>query len=711
MKRGMRVKQFKNLHPALYIALAVALVAAAWLNLVRHGIEQGNSSVEQAMEHEGLRKFAAQEGVSDAEIFRLFKDAGVNSLMVFDTTLERLARRGRIKAAEGGELLKARAYGADSGVFAYVPEAELCHDAVYVAEGNLAEAFSETEEDLLLRYGPGRVKQVSASPRVLRVLGKTERVDDDRYDLPLDLMQAPLGIATEDVREVMALGFRVIARTTNYTNVTEAKIDSFFTRLAKAGAKDAAYMPCGVEALGYPDKLTYTAEKMRAGGLKLILLEHYSQLQFAPIAGLINLAELNDYRAVRAYVIDALEQRKLTVPQALRRWALTDEERNVRVNYIRPFLKPQEGRDALSLNLDYVAKITDSVSGRGFRIGEAGLFSAPLEQGEEALGGYRPYFPSRALIVLCALGVVAGCVSYLGLILPLGARREAALFVFLAVLTALTLIFGRGLLARQALALGAACVFPTLSLGVMMEYFASRAYTGFMASLFKALGALFAAVILSLLGALLLSALLADSRFMLEIDIYRGVKLTFIMPIILTALLYAVREGLLGNAGALTLSGLKARAQELIKTPVTMGMALAALVALVALYFLLGRSGHSAGIAVPAVELKLRYFLEQALYARPRSKEFLIGHPAFILAVLAELRGLPKAARLSLWSVAAIGQGSLVETFCHMRTPVVMSLARAFGGYLAALPVGIAVAFALGLGLWLYSRGRKVGAR
>ena len=38
------------------------------------------------------------------------------------------------------------------------------------------------------------------------------------------------------------------------------------------------------------------------------------------------------------------------------------------------------------------------------------------------------------------------------------------------------------------------------------------------------------------------------------------------------------------------------------------------------IYFLFGRSGHTAGVPVPALEIKMRLFLEQMMYARPREK-------------------------------------------------------------------------------------------
>jgi ABC-type Fe3+ transport system permease subunit len=57
------------------------------------------------------------------------------------------------------------------------------------------------------------------------------------------------------------------------------------------------------------------------------------------------------------------------------------------------------------------------------------------------------------------------------------------------------------------------------------------------------------AIALSLVGAAFLSAILTDSRFLLEIDIYRGVKLTFILPVMLTAVLFMKRYDLLQVVG------------------------------------------------------------------------------------------------------------------------------------------------------------------
>ena len=44
-----------------------------------------------------------------------------------------------------------------------------------------------------------------------------------------------------------------------------------------------------------------------------------------------------------------------------------------------------------------------------------------------------------------------------------------------------------------------------------------------------------------------------------------------------------------------------------------------------------------------------------------------------------------------------IGQGSMVETFAHMRTPVIMSFARGIGGMVGGAAIGVAAMAVIGI--------------
>jgi hypothetical protein len=509
-------------------------------------------------------------------------------------------------------------------------------------------------------------------------------------------LQLPLGLSSSEMRKVKDYGFNVIVRPQNFVNVTEEKIDSIFQRIAKSGVEVNAYMPAGREVVGYPNKIDYMAKKL--DGRKLIMLEHYTQLQFAKIDGLVPLAEAINYKAARSYVIDSLEQKKITVGEGLRRWALTDEERNVRVNYIRPYMMSQNGQDIFAMNLQYVKDIVKNVKARGFEIGEAGLFEA--EQSTVKNGYTGPYCPNKIYFVIIGLAIIAGAVVYLAQLVELSNSKQLLIWGVLSAIAAVVILIGRGLVMRQALAFGAAVFFPVLSMNVILDIWdkCKESSANALKVIFSATWQLALAVLMSLVGGMYLAAILADSRFLLEIDIYRGVKLTFIMPLVLMTVLYVKRYDMLGVAGC----GLKAaigKINELLSKPITFKhVALFGVLGIILLYFV-ARSGHSAGVPVAAIEVKMRLFLEQLMYARPRQKEFMIGHPAFFLAVYAAYHHAPRLIQYALTCGAVIGQASLVQTFCHMRTPVFMSTVRALDGYAMGAVIGIVLVVVLALAM------------
>jgi hypothetical protein len=75
------------------------------------------------------------------------------------------------------------------------------------------------------------------------------------------------------------------------------------------------------------------------------------------------------------------------------------------------------------------------------------------------------------------------------------------------------------------------------------------------------------------------------------------------------------------------------------------------------------------------------------LVARPRTKEFLIGHPLLVAALDQRLRGRKS---LSGWLMvgAVIGQLSMVNTFSHIHTPLWVSGLRTGLGLVLGLAIG-----------------------
>jgi len=91
------------------------------------------------------------------------------------------------------------------------------------------------------------------------------------------------------------------------------------------------------------------------------------------------------------------------------------------------------------------------------------------------------------------------------------------------------------------------------------------------------------------------------------------------------------------------------------------------------------RSGNESGVGVSGLELHFRAVLDRVFGVRPRTKEVLIGHPLLVLAFARAMAGK----RGGLWALLAlgtVGQVSMVNTFSHLHTPILVSVARTLHG-------------------------------
>ena len=179
----------------------------------------------------------------------------------------------------------------------------------------------------------------------------------------------------------------------------------------------------------------------------------------------------------------------------------------------------------------------------------------------------------------------------------------------------------------------------------------------------------------SLIGALIAAALLSTETYLLGIESFRGVKAALVTPLVVIGGI-AILENLK--------SGLR-----------WYDMIVLVLIGIVISIMLL-RSGNGAVGALTASgwEQNIRGQFEELFYARPRFKEFLIGHPALILfGALSILR--KTSLGWGLLMLGMIGQVSLINSFLHLHTPLGLTLLRE----LNALWIGVILGL-MGLGLF-----------
>ena len=282
------------------------------------------------------------------------------------------------------------------------------------------------------------------------------------------------------------------------------------------------------------------------------------------------------------------------------------------------------------------------------------------------------------------IGLIAGgmCVVLAGVLLLLTLlrlhRRVTLAITLLGCAGCIVLAICFPGFAMKLFAFGAACIFPCLAVFLALSLLRDMYGCGekLHRLCLRFLGILAAMVATALLGGLLVGAILADRRYMLELELFSGVKVSQLLPLLYAVLIafkliYHERgRSLRGDLRAMLASIAHKGRIKLIVIAV-------ALVAAVVIFIL--RTGDGM-LGVPEFEQQIRNFLENNLYARPRTKEMFIAFPATGLAVLAASRGW-KNGILPLGVLLAIGCASVCNTFCHIRAELLLSLIRTLIGF------------------------------
>jgi hypothetical protein len=293
--------------------------------------------------------------------------------------------------------------------------------------------------------------------------------------------------------------------------------------------------------------------------------------------------------------------------------------------------------------------------------------------------------------VVLDVAVWAGTLWLLMLLWPATARRGWTWLWAGAAVAALVSV-ARPALAQEGGALLASVVFTTLA-----AWYAARVWDRVdpgagpplrrVAVWRQALATTLGTALIAGVGAYLLSALLSSTSYLEEWQYFRGVKVTYAAPPLLTVFVFLAAVGITGlrRRGEIAPLGRELRA---LGRWVIRGENLAALGLLLAgaAYYIL-RSGNVSVASVSPIEESARTFLARVLVDRPREKEFLIGYPSMFLAVwLASRR---RAGWFWIFLLAAsTGLVSMVNSFEHIRTPLADSTLSVIYGLVLGAAIG-----------------------
>lgn len=390
----------------------------------------------------------------------------------------------------------------------------------------------------------------------------------------------------------------------------------------------------GEEVVGYPDNLARTAQSLR--GLNLGLIEPF----LAEQRGAHQLTQRMDYQALRVHSIAQPELERLGSLDAVKRYFKAVRERNVRLLYLKPFAEREE-------TVEFITRLQERLEEAGYKLQTAKPFARAKDN--RVLQG---------LILLLLLSLAA---------LLIDSKRSLFFWSGLVLLAAAYFIPWE--LFLIAVSLLVAILVPVGEYIYLVDNSQER-------SLAQVVCTFLVVSLFSTAGGLVITALLFDTASLLQIKVFRGVKLAFILPLLLSLSYYL-----------LTGVNIKEKVQESLASPVSWQQLLTVGVLLVGGLFYLGRTGNQFFLGVSSLELMLRDKLADFFVVRPRFKSFLIGHPLLLLSLS---RGRKDYYPYLLLG-ALIGQINLINTLVHLHMPLKISLLRVGVGVLLGLVIYLAI--------------------
>ncbi|MCL6601893.1 MAG: DUF5693 family protein [Paenibacillus sp.] len=666
----------------LWIMVLIGLVAALTVAYDRLQTERSSKTVEIVFDYRDLVDAASYRANPQdyiAQQLDRLKSAGVQSMAVSESTLEDLRKSRRVMlwgSTDAATLTEGVVQ--ENANYTYVLFTN--GDNYKALAPIIKQTFSDLEisvRDWSFRGQQGLILETPIEDATLK-----------------PMQPDPLMIET-----LRAKGFSIVPRLLDSLAYNQESTEKLVQYYESINVKRILFE--GESVKGFNDNedlnsLDAFASLLKEHGMGIAVIENLKKQQ----NGFNKLAYKLDYNVARLYSLSETDS-GLDPVVISDRFALATKDRNIRMLYLnaapsRDLTKAQitDTLDNLITSLSDSGGAVEKIEDNGFTLGQA-------TAAEVVDSPYQRYF--KLISVIGAVALVALMVSY-----------------FIPWLTLPALIFGligsagllvlKPVLFEQALALAVAISAPTLGMVLAIRKInvlgpplqssdigsnaAKKSKLGIGYTVMSPQRRFIHSLVLYVKTALIslsavpfVVALLNNVTYSLVLEQFRGVSLLHIAPIGLVGLYVLLYRG------EFTFN----KTGKLLRTPITLAMViLAGVLGVLGLYYL-SRTGNSGSVS--SLEMSFRTFLENTVHVRPRNKEFLLAHPLFILGAFLTLK-YRNAAFIMI--VAVIGQLSMVDTFAHIHSPLVISLVRGLLGLGLGAIIGVVavLAWQIAEGCW-----------
>lgn len=644
----------------LVAILAVALLACAYVALVRHRYERASRGVEIALDYTDFSALAQAYGYDQARFLRALQSAGLTSLAVQEQLGSDINGSPGAAAYTGQSLIDQSRITplADPFLGDLVRSGRISPSAIYLIVYDPRE-FPRYRDQSSMHFGARAVRVLrTAVPAVIEIRTQADFFNGTGFGIP----GSTIALAT-------GAGLWLAPRVQNDETFGPDQIKAIVRDFARTGrASTVVFFGTRLQVLGYPNHIGSTASALAHAHVNYGSVEFYTPTQ--DMKGNEDLARLIPGLTTRVLAIARPELDQLDPQTIVARYLLGVRERNIRVVYLRPLIHVWRDRTIFETNVELVRRIATELRTSGFTLGRA----TPI-----------PAFHVRLLVIgIATLAVPAVFLLLLDLFGVASIPWALGLFALDAIVFGVAVHFQHDMIARKLIALCGALLFPVIAAVAIAPAFARAQPRPLGATLREGLRLLAVAVAIVLGGALVVVGLLSTPLTMEEIDRFTGVKLILVVPplVILCLAIASARFGAPPGGW-----------RSALASPVRVYQLVFGVIVLTGAFFLVIRSGNDSDVAPSAFELALRSHLTTLLTVRPRFKEFVLAWPLVMLLPALSVRDLRRFG----WIIAlgaGVGLADVVDTFSHLHTPLEISLLRLINGLVVGVVIGIAVVVA-----------------
>ncbi|MEQ8201965.1 MAG: DUF5693 family protein [Syntrophomonadaceae bacterium] len=670
----------------LWVLLALTLILSYGGVQLRTTNEAQNKNVVTTIDYREFERSANSANLDMDNVLARLQEKGVSSVAVSEITLRDLAYNGDVMVSSYGDFSALNA--------AISPQvrhaAERAIGSRYISPSNLVVVASNPamadflQQRLTVRFLPNELITFQLGDNYYFIINAelgTIYVEpspaDKNKPVSRDL-DARLGFDETLLANLKNKGFDIILRPGSNMGTNIHYRAEYDRLVSEYGVKYVIFG--GNDLYGAAKNVDWIGEWVERNHLTIGIIEASNQLQYYKQAGLEEVMASAAYPINRVYSTTN-DEFVTSVDERYYRWVRGVIDRGIRIMYVVPF---KDTKLSFSRNLndtiDTIGRFHATISGKGFAIDQ------PLNDLSNQMTS-----PFHRLMVSLSL-LLGGTIYLLWLFRP----RIQAAWLAAWLITAGLACLGLNILLpadfSKLYALGGAILYPSLSSLMLLIYLKDNRGKPYLQQLLFSL-----AIILGINGLGMYTAVtsLADIRYIMNVLIFSGVKLSFLAPLLLFPINYVGVMVGFGSFKDKAIRFLLDRPNYLVLVLLMVGGA--------AGYYYIGRSGN-AMVSVSGLEIRTREVLESVFLARPRFKELLIGYPALMVMIYWYKKYRQDLILLVLGLGVMMGSISMVNSFCHVFTAVMVSVNRTLGGLLTGLLVGAAVLLCIKIGELIYAK-------